>query len=340
MMHLINPLMSVSELELPLYSAESVWTALRAVQWKEEFMNEAGQSTCVADSRPASLISCVRQALSRHLSRSSTTTSLILYGLWSHVWSCRQNHDLMSNGLDMPSEGLPVSSEVNDLANTIQAIPVTKSDSTETDPQLPMISAFLSLALYTPLPALQKFLGRYGDQEAQDAAPLLHDWMLSRNSRYALDYAARILHSAHHTKTPCLHGFSAYAVYTAGLALFCYGVIVTTRTRRTHIGNNALNSTQTLDSSPTTWLGEMDDNAQAQQVFLASGYGVPAIRLQSVASVAYVHQPESISALVTSIFTRQGTLTLDEMPGFTESLVRILQSLANSAVRREVDLGG
>ncbi|KGO63634.1 Transcription factor, fungi [Penicillium italicum] len=342
MMHLINPLMSVSEMELPLYEAESVWTSRSAVHWKAEIMSQTHQSASMTDSMPGSLISCVRQALSRQLlSCSCTTTSLLLYGLWSHVWSCRQDHDIMYNGLDNTSEGLLVSSRANELANTIQAIPVTNGDSKKTDSKLLMISAFLSLALYTPLPALQKFLGRYGDQEAQDAAPLLHDWMLGRNSRYALNSAARILHSAHHMGTPYLHGFSAYAVYTAGLTLFCYGVMVTTQARKTHIGHNALRSAQTMDSSPTAWLGGIDDDAaQVQQAFLASGYGVPAIRLQNGVPAAYIHQPESIIALVVSIFTRQGTLKLDGMPGFTENLVRILQSLANSAAARELDLSG
>jgi hypothetical protein len=224
------------------------------------------------------------------------------------------------------------------------------------DPELAIIRAYLLLALYTPLTALQKFLGRYGDQEARDAAPVIHDWVFSRESRYALDAAARVLHAGRklNIKTNCLHGSPANAVYTAGLALFCYGVIVAPRDDKPGPGGDTLplsiSSTQGIDPSLTVWLGESSDHAQSNvnvQTFLSSGYGVPAIRLGVAGSptppppssstpalaetFAYIHHPASVAALVTRIFTRDGTLALDAMPGFTESFVRILLFLGYAA---------
>ncbi|KAJ0422909.1 hypothetical protein BJY00DRAFT_310511 [Aspergillus carlsbadensis] len=374
MMHLINPLMSASEMELPLPAPQRTWTARSAGAWKKEMLREAHarQSMHTADSSPTSLPSTVRQAISRKATSHSPITPaaalLLLHGLWSSVWSCRTDTDIITNG----AETLLTSSRTNELASAIRAIPMPTpidgvSQEEDEDPELTIIRSFLLLALYTPLTTLQKFLGRYGDQEARDAAPVVHDWVFSRESRYALDAAAQVLHAGRKMtmKAHCLHGSSANAVYTAGLALFCYGVIVAPGPRDGQAGLGGgdtppLNTPQATDPSSTVWLGESGDDAQASvQTFLSSGYGVPAIRLGLAESsptaltptsssttttntpappaetFAYIHRPASIAALVTRIFTRDGTLALDAMPGFTESLVRILLFLGYAAPAKD-----
>ncbi|CEL06376.1 hypothetical protein ASPCAL07481 [Aspergillus calidoustus] len=368
MMHLTNPLMSASEMELPLPAPQRKWTARSARAWKKEMLSEAqARHSHTPDSSPTSLLSTVRQALSMQATSYSsplapTAALLLLHGLWSPVWSCRTDTDLIATGTGT----LLTSSRTNELANTIRAIPINISGSQEhleedEDPELAMIRGYLLLTLHTPLTAIQKFLGRYGDQEARDAAPAIHDWVFSRESRYALDAAARVLHAAREMsiKTNCLHGASANAVYTAGLALFCYGVIVAPRDGKPGLAGDppplsTTTTTQGIDPSLTVWLGESDRQANVQ-TFLSSGHGVPAIRLGLAGSppplppqtpsssatpapaptltetFAYIHHPASVAALVTRIFTRDGTLALDAMPIFTESLVRILLFLGSPA---------
>jgi hypothetical protein len=321
-----------------------------------------------ADPSSPSLLSTVRQALSRqsttsHAPITPTAALLLLHGLWSPVWSCRTDTDLIANG----TETLLASSRTIELASAIRAIPITISNihgdgqEEDEDPELAIIRAYLLLALYTPLTALQKFLGRYGDQEARDAAPVIHDWVFSRESRYALAAAAQVLHAGRklNIKTNCLYGSPANAVYTAGLTLFCYGVIVAPRDDKPGLGGDTLplsiTSTQGIDPSLTVWLGEPSDDAHSNvnvQTFISSGYGVPAIRLGAAGSptpppssstptsapaetFAYIHHPASVAAIVTRIFTRDGTLALDAMPGFTESLARILLFLGYAAPTKE-----
>ncbi|KAL3454873.1 hypothetical protein BJX65DRAFT_301496 [Aspergillus insuetus] len=382
MMHLINPLMSASEMELPLPAPQRTWTARSARAWKKEMLSEAHarHSMHTPNSSPTSLLSTVRQALSRqsttsHSPITPTAALLLLHGLWSPVWSCRADTDLIATG----TETLLTSSRTNELASAIRAILINSSnihdDSQEEDedPELTITCAYLLLALYTPLTALQKFLGRYGDQEARDAAPVIHDWVFSRESRYALDAAARILHAGRKmSMKKCLHGSLANAVYTAGLALFSYGVVITPRDDKPGLAGDTLplstTSTQGIDPSLAVWLGESGDDTHPNvnvQTFLSSGYGVPAIRLGDAGSptppsltpaissssttttttpapapvpaetFAYIHHPASVAALVTRIFTRDGTLALDAMPGFTESFVRILRFLGYAAPAKE-----
>lgn len=254
-------------------------------------------------------------------------TSLALYGFWSHVWECRQAHDLIYNGHDTPSEGLLVESRISGLAGALQNISLYNVEIQGEDPELAIISAFLSLALYTPLPALQKFLGRHGDQDAQETAPLIHDWVMSRNSRYAIYFAARVLHAGNRLTTPCLHGFNAYAVYSATLVLFCYGVIVGKGTAR--VLNGSSKEGKQPNPSALVWLGEDRDAAQFQ-IFLASGYGAPALHGVEGSLVAFVHSPRSAMAFATDIFTNKGGQALQMMPGFMESLVRIQQFLTKA----------
>ncbi|KAL3487587.1 hypothetical protein BJX62DRAFT_240855 [Aspergillus germanicus] len=373
MMHLTNPLMSASEMELHLPASQRTWTARSARAWKKEILSEAHacHSMHTTDSSSSSLLSTVRQALSRQSTTSHSLVTpaaalLLLHSLWSPVWSCRADTDLIAAGTDT----LLTSSRTNELASAIRAIIINSSNNQEhleedEGPELAIIRAYLLLALHTPLTALQKFLGRYGDQEARNAAPVIHDWVFSRESRYALDAAARILHAGRKMsmKAHCLHGSSANAVYTAGLALFCYGVIVAPRDDKPGLAGGTLplstTTTQGIDPSLTVWLGESSDNAQSNvnvQTFLSSGYGVPAIRLGAAGSptpplltpptpssstpapvetFAYIHHPASVAALVTRIFTRDGTLALDAMPGFTESFVRILLFLGYAAPAKE-----
>ncbi|KAL2793750.1 hypothetical protein BJX66DRAFT_338485 [Aspergillus keveii] len=378
MMHLMNQLMSASEMDLPLLAPQRTWTARSARAWKKEMLSEAHarHSMHTTDSRSASLLSTVRQALSRQTTTSHspitpTAALLLLHGLWSPVWSCRTDTDLIAAGTDT----LLTSSRTNELASSIRAVTIDSSNNQEhleedEDPELAITRAYLLLALYTPLTALQKYLGRYGDQEARDAAPVIHDWVFSRESWYALDAAARILHAGRKmSMEKGLHGSPANAVYTAGLALFCYGVIVAPRDDTSGPDTLPLtttsSSTQGNDPSLTVWLGESGDVTHPNvnvQTFLSSGYGVPAIRLgvagnpappsltppssssstttpapapAPIETFVYIHHPASVAALVTRIFTRDGTLALDAMPGFTESFVRILLFLGYAAPAKE-----
>jgi len=81
------------------------------------------------------------------------------------------------------------------------------------------------MILHAPPEDLQRFAGKFGEDEARKASAELQSWAGTPEARVAVWHAGQVLRAAGNLMPAQLRGFNAIAVYYAALALWVYGLM-------------------------------------------------------------------------------------------------------------------
>lgn len=207
------PLISYSEMQLPLPSANKIWQAKSAASWKAVYLDTEHTS----QKRP-SAIDCF---LSLSLVHNDHTSATYLDVMWGMVWEYRQMAGL-SKSQTQANNSLIISSRYQELTKQLEDFrlsspPLTKSAEITLELMLVHLNA--------PLDEIQLFAGIEGQEEARAAYPGLREWTKTVPARQALWHAGQVLRAAEGLPKALLCNFNAIAVYHAGLILWGYGFL-------------------------------------------------------------------------------------------------------------------
>lgn len=114
---------------------------------------------------------------------------------------------------------------------------------------------------------LQRFAGKFGEDEARRAASSLEEsWVNTPESRYATWHAGQVLLNARRLPPASLRGFNAIAVYLASLTLWAYGLLVYTPAAPGELQEHMLPQQQQADGLVHLQPGAYGQQQQQQQM--------------------------------------------------------------------------
>ncbi|KAL2199228.1 hypothetical protein P885DRAFT_31719 [Corynascus similis CBS 632.67] len=258
MTQLNNPSMSYAELTLPLPYSKDLWFARNAEEFKARYLESGANS-----SRTPSLGDLLRDISSLSTNNSPLdmqfAISIYLHALWSLIWEYRQlasvyypttttattttttDTNTSSNLLD--SRRAELVTRLGSLYHHLQ-IQKTRQNTLAPDslPPLLLLYHFLLFNLHTPLPDLQLFSGKEGEEQARRVYPSLQRWAGSIDARRALWHAAQVLKAARAFPRGTLQDFWSVAVCHAVLGVWGWSVV----DRASSISSPASNDSSSL----------------------------------------------------------------------------------------------
>jgi hypothetical protein len=303
------PLISYSEMQLPLPSPNILWQAKSASAWRLAYFSIPHE----ASHRPSAIEVFLDL---EHLARYDSASTTYLHMIWGMVWEYRQMSTLTSKSHSKANNNLILSSRYQELLKQLEDFRVSSpplSKSSEITLEL------MLLHLNAPLDEVQLFAGIEGQEEARAAFPALRDWTKSVPARQALWHAGQILRAAENLPNALLRNFNAIAVYHAGLILWGYGFLK-----------------RSVASGPTSNEGSQaivvlngDDSLSARR-FITLNRGVPSIlRPGSHISTQLSDVSGVMDGLVHLLQTPHDTVE-GSCPPLVGNLVQLLEGLRSA----------
>ncbi|KAL2165197.1 hypothetical protein VTH06DRAFT_493 [Thermothelomyces fergusii] len=236
MTQLNNPSMSYAELTLPLPYSKDLWFARSAEEFKARYLELGANS-----SRPPCLGDLFRDvnALSNHALRLDLplAIAIFLHAFWSLIWEYRQLTSIYDSaapaGAHANTTSLLLDSRRAELMQQLESFhqhlrifknrhPALLRDFF---PLLLLLLHFLLFNLHAPLPDLQLFSGKEGEDQARRVYPALRSWACSADARRAMWHAAQVLKAARAFPKGTLQDFWGVAVCHAVLGVWGWGIV-------------------------------------------------------------------------------------------------------------------
>ncbi|RYP00598.1 hypothetical protein DL764_006472 [Monosporascus ibericus] len=319
---LTNPIISYSELAIPLPESRDLWMAEDAEKWKTLYLNRPR-----SQNRQLSLLDFLQQPTELPESYDVHFCSLIiLYGIWGMIW---QHVQLAST--------LKRSGQINaftafrhqELLQTLHNFRINIYGCQYPPcPETSLVLELLHMYLHIDIGEMQLFAGKEDIEDARRVLPSLQQWVDSPDSRHAVWHAGQALRAAKAFPPKQLCRFYAIAVYHAGLTLWVYGIISQSKGARDKASfpNTAAHAVP-LDGpeSPTT------------QRFITLGKGIPSIGFRygadPTAGLVPFSDEEAVMNVVVETLKNNfpASLDTDEAPPLVQNLIQLLQDLGKAA---------
>lgn len=269
-----QPVVSISEINLPMPCSPAVWQAESAESWRQEVLKTRGHphlpsltpTLCLQD--PA--------LLSLHHIHIDVQMSLrvLVSNFWSRMWQFLQLRAVSSP--DGANPNLITMNHLHQqLVATSQNLIVRFSDVSEAmDPSIRMVLEIGLMHLYVSLEDIQHLAGKEGEEQARKAASRLRSWITLPESRQALFHAGQVAKAAAQCSSQYLRGFHAVVVYHASLTMWAYALLATSQTSIQISG--AAPTRRIENTSPAIQLD--GDETPDLRRFILLGNGTPCIR--------------------------------------------------------------
>ena len=157
------PLISYSEMQLPLPSSNVLWQAKSAGAWKSAYLNSARETK----DRPSAVAAFLDL---EHLAQHDSASTTYLHMIWGMVWEFRQMSALTMRSDSNANHSLILSSRYQELTKQLEDFrlsspPLSKSSE--------IMLELMLVHLNAPLDDIQLFAGIEGQEEARSAYPAL-----------------------------------------------------------------------------------------------------------------------------------------------------------------------
>lgn len=319
-----QPLISYSELGLPLPDSNDLWSAGNASLWKTIYLSK----TSNASFRRPSLLDCLSNVgnltASHHLLDRKVTTMSILGGAWRLIWEYRQQC-LLRSGSSQPTYFL--SSRIEEIRNLLQDIRYSEMLMGPGSEESQLEWELLSMHLHMSFGDVQSFAGIDGQEESKKVYPELREWAKTMSARDAIWHAGQVIRIAKQVPKGSLVAFPAVAVYQAALAFWTYGLMM---------DHNDIDP-NLHQPAPLVWLDEPE--TEDKQRFIRHDIGQPALRglnnhtNTSSPSPAALTQPSHVMDVIIHVLRTSLDVPGVPRPVLVENLIQLMTGL-RSAGRR------
>ncbi|KAK8008475.1 hypothetical protein PG991_011026 [Apiospora marii] len=251
-----NPLMTYTELCFSLPASRDLWRASSAETWRDIYLRKKPLAADTAVPRISEIMNCmtILEEFEDFIDVELCYTA-VLYGFWGQISSYREAVKFYGHGtiaaprlqstmhssrnathrLWLNTMYQELYRDISELSTFIGSLPSaitasshsrTSSRDTATATQLSILVELFMMILHVHPDDLQRFAGKYGEDEARHAAMTLEDpWAGSREARHAVWHAGQVFRHARALPPASLRGFHAIAVYFASLTLWVYGLL-------------------------------------------------------------------------------------------------------------------
>ncbi|KAF2111901.1 hypothetical protein BDV96DRAFT_581966 [Lophiotrema nucula] len=287
---LIGPLMSYSELDLPLPEPQELWSATSAVAWKAAYQSVFEDRA----TRLPSLTECVASPDLLQVCKPTVDYEMscesFLYALWGMVWEYRKLARLFcarptkTNSWDSP---IALTSRYQDLVNTFDYYRMTCGNEST------LLLELILMHLHMSLEEVQFFCGLDAPEEISRVHESLKKWVHSKNSRLAVWHAGQLVRATRKLPPLFLRDFYAISLFHASLTFWAYGLA-----SRMFGGGQDSQTTSLL--TPHQQVVHLDDEETAATYrFISSARGVPSLRgNQPSSSVTFLSDLTAVMTVI------------------------------------------
>lgn len=326
---LVNPLVSYTEVQLPLPDSAALWSAATPEQWKTAFSSQSNtQGLVVAD-----LIDDP-EVLNTH--RDSLDTALASLCVLSFAWTLTWEYTRLASLQRLRPRrwnALITTSRLDELLKLLGHLRLSIGTEMAMSPGLAMRFELTHLHLHMPFEDIQIFAGMEGPEQARAVYPLVRDWVKSEGARRAIWHAGQIFRAAKLLSKGLIRGPEAILLYHASLAFWVYGLLFE---RQRAADGNDLGNDMAVSSAQDVCLD--DTESLSLQRFTEFGSGRPCIRwfvqansqAKSLTSVHLAHPDMVLEAVVGVV---QANFEGMAMPHLTDKLIQLMGELKKSSRR-------
>lgn len=317
----VNPVISYTELSLPMPASQDLWHATDASHWKQMYFlkDPAGPN------RLPSFIEVLQDMsqLSVHqaLLDSQLSGLVVLCGLWGLIWEHRQLTALAKNQ-SVHWNSVILSSRHQELSQAMRHFRMSSSEwSVPLSPEVRLVQELVSMHLHMSFEELELYAEKEENAEARKVYYSAKQWTEGQGSRQAVGHAGQILRAAKGFGCGTLRDFYAIAVYHASLAFWSYGIV----TRAQGLEVSAPRQSLIAREVPSIWL---DDSDTAEfQSFVTLNRGKPGLKGSD--------RPVALDDPAAMMGVMRDVLNFwwgdDALPPLVENLSQLMWELGNAA---------
>jgi hypothetical protein len=268
----------------------------------------------------------------------------IWYGLWGRVWRFLDSklfHQRSPASIARTTGRLWLDAQHQELVMHIKHTREMLSKLNVLSAEGELMSEMLMMSLHICSEDVQRFAGRFGEEEVRAALPTLREWIHKDEHLHANWHAGQVLRAARKLPRTQLRGFLAIAVYHACLTLWMSALL--TRRSGTASGNFARTSVGLAigvgetsmhpEGNRSFTMSEQSvilngDETPVTRAYLSLGRGVPALQVDG--GVGELQDPTVIPTVMMSIFRENYPAQSESLPPLRENLGSLMNDLSKT----------
>lgn len=166
------------------------------------------------------------------------------------------------------------------------------------------------MILHVNLEDLQRFAGKFGEEEARCAAEKFGEWAKGKEAHLAVWHAGQVFRAARQLLLAHNRDFNAIALYYASLTLWVYG----------------LSAEAAASGTRQVVLNEAED--QDSKSFLSGGLGAPVLRVGTEGEVVELGNADAVLGVARGLYKSNFPVGEGEsLPPLVENLSDLLRDL-------------
>ena len=343
-----NPLLSPTQMLLPLPASKQLWLAPNAQSWCSLFLNEGRRTQwslppLMALSGDMSILDDLESVIDKAL-----CLLIACHSKSYEVHQFRQQALLFANTQNRGRKDrwLLHTSRQKELYEDLSAM-LTYCE-LQTDPlnEALFTLEYLMMLLHVSLDDIQLFAGKSGEEEARRVYPQIRDWADDTTSRITVWHAGQVLRIARSFERTKLRDFYAVAVYHCTLTLWVYGMVASHTARTSEAQTPALNRqshglANTNIGTPSPGLAFLDaDENKIARAFRQLGHGKPCLkgsdewlntrshRGEQSSHICYLDDSKGIMLLGADTLRHNFPHSRNGLPPLVENLVNLMSELS------------
>ncbi|KAF8865705.1 hypothetical protein BDZ45DRAFT_684227 [Acephala macrosclerotiorum] len=311
------PLMSLTEIKFPLPCSRALWHASTAQDWRHLYLALPVKSTpnFLEALHSPDILSHFASQVDTHL-----TCLILLHGYWSQIYSLLESKKFYppqksTHLLCLHTQHTELYRDLSPLASIVPAL-------SRNSPEATLIAELLQMILHVSPEDLQRFAGKFGEDEAKLASTEFGQWANTNEARIAVWHAGQVFRSASRLGQAQCRGFNAIAVYYASLTLWIYGLMIP-NSLRPGSGSNGRDADQVVLNEAET---------QDTKIFRSTGQGSPGL-IVGDGEGKFISLMETNQILAVARDTYRGNFPVTDrdepLPPLVENLGNLLRDLGS-----------
>jgi hypothetical protein len=256
------PLMSLPEIKFLPPCSRALWHAPTAQGWRDLYLALPIKST------PKFLdVLHSPDILSQFANQIDTqlTSLILLHGYWPQIYSLLESKKFYptqksTHLLCLHTQHTELYRDLSSLASIVPALSRNSAETT-------LIAELLQMILHVSPEDLQRFAGKFGEDEAKLASNEFGEWAKTTEARVAVWHAGQVFRAASRLGQAQCRGFNAISVYYSSLTLWIYGLMISNSSRPCSRSNNNETYQVVLNEGET----------QDTKIFRSTGQGDPGL---------------------------------------------------------------
>lgn len=324
--------MSLSEFKFPLPASRDLWLAPTADAWRDLYLSRPPLPTDMPNLLDAMLNIDILELFSNHIDV-HLCVDAILHCYWGQIWAYHRSNLLYSESkvtlrLCLATERRELYKELHDFSSKIPTLANSPSMTF-------LFSELLMMLLFTDPDELQRFAGKYGEEEAKQSSHGFRLWGQTLDSRTAIWHAGQVVRAARQIPPARLRGLSAIAVYYAIMTLWIYGLMLSSASPQAVVPRNSHRAWKSFRSNQLSRIKvELNEpETSHSRAFISNNEGIPglslAIKEKTTTDFIALEETDRILGLAREILERNFSIVNESLPPLVENLCNLLKDLAS-----------